>query len=704
MKQAVRFRTIVTGFMVIAALTPILMTSLVRNREGLDAEAAATERAKRDVQVAVRLIEHELEQVRAQFAATQQAAGRAGAISRMQLTQLLQAPGAAPTFRALYVVDTRGVTHLYDSAGDGHPVFWTLPEVPPTGSAVLLTAPAPDHRELPLLAFAGALPEQPGQMLVAELRTERLRALLQAQGEASGLVLLVSGAGGGQPADGAGSADLPPVSAAGGLLEIRAYRLETALAESSWSWLWVSLATGGLSVAVAWVLGHTLIAQFQRPMAALLEVSDLLAHGRSGAPIPPPPGLAPLELHRLIDRFNDLSERLGDTHGALVETNQSLEQRVAERTRELARRNVDLGYSRATLYAVMESMTDGIVLITPDDRIRYISRHTEALLHLGEAFFPGRPATELYAAVVRACENPDDIRKLLEEPRSESGPGEVVLTVRSGSRSPRYLRWRTFPIRNATGADLGLGHILTDVTQEREIDRVKSELISIVSHELRTPLTAIRASASSLLRPDVEWDDETRSDFLQTISEESRHLQELIENLLDMSKIEAGVLKLDLHPTDAGQLVESAASRARAIYPDWQLTVSVPPGLPPVRVDPRRMEQVLLNLVDNAVKYGADSRKVEIRAHRQPDEVWLSVYDEGIGIPPEHLELIFQRFHRVDSRLTRDTGGSGLGLAISRGIIEAHGGRIWATSEPGRGSTFYIALPIAHEEGDSDEV
>lgn len=145
MRQAVRFQTIVTVFMVIAALAPILMISLVRYREGLAAEAVAAEQAKRDMQVAVRILEHELEQVQAQFTATVQAAGGAGPLSRTQLIQLLQAPGAASAFRALYVVDMRGVTHLYYSATEGHPVFWALTEVPPPGSAVLLTAPDPDH-------------------------------------------------------------------------------------------------------------------------------------------------------------------------------------------------------------------------------------------------------------------------------------------------------------------------------------------------------------------------------------------------------------------------------------------------------------------------------------------------------------------------------------------------------------------------------
>jgi signal transduction histidine kinase len=144
-------------------------------------------------------------------------------------------------------------------------------------------------------------------------------------------------------------------------------------------------------------------------------------------------------------------------------------------------------------------------------------------------------------------------------------------------------------------------------------------------------------------------------------------------------------------------LVEAVTNRARPLHPGWVLETNVPVDLPRVSIDQRRMEQVLLNLIDNAVKYGAESQVIQLSAWVAANEVVLAVQDEGIGIPPEHVDRIFQRFHRVDSKLTRMTGGSGLGLAISRGIVEAHGGRIWVESELGKGSIFFIALPVAQE-------
>jgi signal transduction histidine kinase len=459
---------------------------------------------------------------------------------------------------------------------------------------------------------------------------------------------------------------------------------------------WLMAAVGALGVALATAVGRWLAGVLTRPLTGLLEASERLARGENDARISAPRGLAPVEVLQLLDRFNHLADHLLDTHDALVDAKADLEQRVAQRTQELAQRNVDLGYSRSTLYAVMESMNDGVILITPDRRIRYINRNTESLLRLEEAFYPGRPADALYSAIAKVCAAPGvNCEQLEGAAAGEALP--AVLTVESGGDTYRYLQWRTFPIRNATGANLGLGHIVTDVTQAHELDRVKSEVISTVSHELRTPLTAIRASVSSLLRQDVEWDEETRQDFLLTIRDESRHLQELIQNVLDMSKIEAGVLRLEPYPMQVDELVEGVVSRVRPLHPDWTLTLRMPAALPAVNIDRRRMEQVLLNLVDNAVKYAAQSREIIISAWQEAGEVWLSVRDEGIGIPPEHVELIFQRFHRVDSKLTRNTGGSGLGLAISRGLVEAHGGRIWVESALGQGSTFYIALPVAQE-------
>ncbi|HUX86901.1 MAG TPA: ATP-binding protein [Chloroflexota bacterium] len=228
----------------------------------------------------------------------------------------------------------------------------------------------------------------------------------------------------------------------------------------------------------------------------------------------------------------------------------------------------------------------------------------------------------------------------------------------------------------------------------REVDRLKSELLSTVSHELRTPLASIKGYATSLLREDVEWDDETHREFLQIIDEESDRLSGLIEDLLQMSEIEAGVLRINKQPVRIGRLAQRVVKKLRLQLRDRTISVTVAPDAPETMGDPRRLEQVLHNLVMNAIKYSPSGTQVGVRVEKQNDDIVVSVKDQGIGIASEHLEHVFERFYRVDGALIRETGGSGLGLAICRGLVDAHGGKIWVESQVGQGSTFSFRIPI----------
>jgi signal transduction histidine kinase len=228
----------------------------------------------------------------------------------------------------------------------------------------------------------------------------------------------------------------------------------------------------------------------------------------------------------------------------------------------------------------------------------------------------------------------------------------------------------------------------------RKVDQLKSELLSTVSHELRTPLASIKGYTSSLLRDDVEWDPDTRREFLQIIDEESDRLTGLIEDVLQMSEIEAGVLRVARQPVKVSRLAQKVIKKLRPQSRERALTVATSGDVPETMADPRRIEQVLHNLVVNALKYSQDGTPVAIRIERRGSAIQVSVKDQGIGIPPEHLEHVFERFYRVEGTLSRQTGGSGLGLSICRGIIEAHGGRIWVESQPGKGSTFFFTVPI----------
>jgi signal transduction histidine kinase len=232
----------------------------------------------------------------------------------------------------------------------------------------------------------------------------------------------------------------------------------------------------------------------------------------------------------------------------------------------------------------------------------------------------------------------------------------------------------------------------------KKVDQLKSELLSTVSHELRTPLALIKGYASSLLREDVDWEPATSREFLQVIDEESDRLTLIIEDLLQMSEIEAGVLHVDVQPIKMSRLAQRVAKKIRPDAKDHAVSVHVVADVPETLADPRRIEQVLHNLIVNATKYSTDGTPIQVRVERRGSDILVSVRDQGIGIALEHLDHVFERFYRVDGTLARQTGGSGLGLPICRGLVEAHGGKIWVESQLGKGSTFFFTIPVTPPE------
>ncbi|MBM2824555.1 MAG: hypothetical protein HW402_219 [Dehalococcoidales bacterium] len=233
-----------------------------------------------------------------------------------------------------------------------------------------------------------------------------------------------------------------------------------------------------------------------------------------------------------------------------------------------------------------------------------------------------------------------------------------------------------------------------------ETDRLRSQFISSVSHELRSPLTLIKGYSTSLLRQDVSWDKQTEREFLQIIDERTDELRDLIDKLLQSAKLEAGALKLEKEPVLMPQLARRVVEDAELRAKKHQLTLRFPSSFPVVEADLRCMEQVLRNLVQNAIKYSREGGEIIIAGEVKEDKIIVSVSDEGIGIPPEHQDRVFERFYRVDNPVTRGTPGSGLGLSIAKGHVEAHGGKIWLESAPGKGSRFYFSLPLEREEGE----
>ncbi len=234
----------------------------------------------------------------------------------------------------------------------------------------------------------------------------------------------------------------------------------------------------------------------------------------------------------------------------------------------------------------------------------------------------------------------------------------------------------------------------------RTLDRLKSELLSTVSHELRTPLASIKGYSTTLLRRDVEWTRDDQIEFLSIIDEEADRLNTMIDDLLQMSEIEAGILKIRRRSTNIGKLTQKVVKRVKARAQSHNINCQVAPNLRETNVDARRLEQVMHNLVENAVKYSPEGGEIEVRVDQEDSRIRFSVADQGIGIALEDQGRVFDRFYRVEGSLARETGGSGLGLAICRGIVEAHGGKIWVESAPGAGSVFTFAVPVTSSEDD----
>lgn len=234
--------------------------------------------------------------------------------------------------------------------------------------------------------------------------------------------------------------------------------------------------------------------------------------------------------------------------------------------------------------------------------------------------------------------------------------------------------------------------IAIDITERKEMERMKDEMISAVSHEMHTPLTAMMGFTEFLLENEV--DREQQKQCLRTIYKETERLSELINNFLQLQRLKASMVKFRIAPVPVGLLLADAASLYAAASKQHRIVVECPPELPPIRGNEEQLYQVLSNLISNAIKYSPEGGDVTVGARGEADSVTIWVKDQGMGISPEFQEKIFERFFRVDNTDRRKVGGAGLGLTLVREIVAAHGGRVWVESALGAGSTFYVSLPV----------
>jgi len=327
----------------------------------------------------------------------------------------------------------------------------------------------------------------------------------------------------------------------------------------------------------------------------------------------------------------------------------------------------------------------GIVHIDDDQRVDVANTAAHVLLDRTPGSMVGR--TPIEAFVDRRIEG------IIAEAR-ERGAASGEVAVRDADGPSLVVRARRSPVR-------GVWVVLEDVTELRRLQQIRAEFIDNLSHELRTPLTTVSLLAETLGRDAGLAGDavpERMRDRIGKIEVETGHLVQMVNELLDLSRIETGAAVIHLDDVDLAALAADSTERLR-LFAERQgvrLDVDVPRVVPPVRGDEARLGQVLINLLHNAVKFSPDGSEVLVRVRRVGNEVVTSVIDHGAGIPRAALGRIFERFYKVDRARVRG-GGTGLGLSIARHVIVQHGGRIWVESEEGEGSTFSFALPVVEE-------
>jgi signal transduction histidine kinase len=380
---------------------------------------------------------------------------------------------------------------------------------------------------------------------------------------------------------------------------------------------------------------------------------------------------------------------------------------VAPQPLRRALRYQELLETSTQLSQVITSMPIGLALLDPQGRVL---RHNPAWLNVWgidrpDHDLPFHVPWDLVPLVLTRLTDPMGLNDFCAT--GQNNPTEVqTATIRL--RDPHQeLDVLSVPTRDSLGQLTGRLWLISDVTREREADRLKSEFISVVSHELRTPLTSILGYTELLMAREFAPADQ--HEFFKTIYNEASHLSQIVEDLLGISRLEAGKVKLNQWVVSMRQLIgEMTAQLSHHLTARHRVVIHIPNQLPPAYIDRDKIKQVLSNLLINAAKYSPRGGEIalsvaEVDAEKLPEDhpsgrfLLVAVRDQGIGIAPEDIQRIWERFYRVDNTNTRRIGGTGLGLSITKALVELHGGRIWVESQAGQGSTFFFTLPLATE-------
>ena len=339
---------------------------------------------------------------------------------------------------------------------------------------------------------------------------------------------------------------------------------------------------------------------------------------------------------------------------------------------------------RENFATILSSMIEGVIVVNSKGVIEHASPNFCQLLELRSK----ETQNKLYWEVIWNQEINDSIKEALVHKRAVRKEINIIGPQES------FFSMQISPVVDRQDKLLSLIAVFHDITELKKLERIRAEFVANVSHELKTPLTAIKGFVETL-KTSVKDDPVTTERFLDIIDKQTHRLEDLVNDLLILSSMESKEVKLEIVAEPLNKIINTVVSLQKKIIDDkgHRLVIDIPADLPKLLVDRQRMEQVFLNLVDNAVKFTPAGGTITITAKWEKPLVRIEVKDTGVGIPAEHLSRVFERFYRVDRARSREAGGTGLGLAIVRQIVWAHQGRVEVESSTDLGSTFRIFLP-----------
>ena len=391
---------------------------------------------------------------------------------------------------------------------------------------------------------------------------------------------------------------------------------------------------------------------------------------------------------QLIDELVEMRQRVAE-----FEVSETKRKRVEHELRESEKKYRELAdLLPQTVFELDEAGNFTFVNLTGIEIFGHTLKESDA----------GWSALQMFAPEDRETIEENLLRVLSGEKLSGA---EYTALKKDGSRFP-VLVYAGPVIKENKG--VGLRGIIVDITELKRLERkvveyedlnkLKSSLLSTVSHELRTPMAIIKGYSTMLVDYDQRLRPDEKKRYLQSIDEAIDRLAELVAGLLDVSRLEAGLMKLEKQTASISKLLKETVAEAKLRAPKHEIVLNLTNRVQMMDIDVKRIRQVLDNLIDNAVKYSEEGTRVVIETRQVGSEMQVSVADQGIGIPAQDLERVFDHMYRIEQRLSPEVGGVGLGLAICKGLVQGHGGRIWLESEPGKGSTFYFNLPKSSDK------